>query len=389
MERDMVAGQPEKVEELAMELLYQGERYAMAGLLQQAEALLAQAWTLAEGHAGDLADSAAWEAGWLLVRMGSYEEATEWFGRVAAPPTNGSRLWPDAREALIEICQALAHGPAAPAAPLAPPARTGPVSPPARADKPLPPLQVANLGRFQVGRADKPLPACKARKAIAILRYLLAQRQHAARKEELMEVLWPDAHPHESAHSLHVAVSALRRYLDPQDGSYVLFEAGTYLINPEAHVEDDCSAFTQLCDEAEQRRRAGDLPAAQRAYSRAVACYQGDYYVDDRDVAWAIAERERLLARFLSALECMGRICLAQEQFEPAIDHYQRLLDRDGYREDIHCQLMLCYQRLGRRREALQQYERCAAILANDLGLEPMPEIQALYHSILHAEGKG
>jgi LuxR family maltose regulon positive regulatory protein len=43
---------------------------------------------------------------------------------------------------------------------------------------------------------------------------------------------------------------------------------------------------------------------------------------------------------------------------------------------------MRCYSELGRRSEALQQYKRCATILANDLGLEPMEETQALYRAI-------
>lgn len=73
---------------------------------------------------------------------------------------------------------------------------------------------------------------------------------------------------------------------------------------------------------------------------------------------------------------------MAHRQFEPAIECYQRLLERDGYREDAHCQLMRCYVQLGRRHDAPGQYRRCASILANDLGLEPVQEIQALYHEI-------
>ncbi len=58
------------------------------------------------------------------------------------------------------------------------------------------------------------------------------------------------------------------------------------------------------------------------------------------------------------------------------------VLERDGYREDAYCQLIRCYWQLGRRSEALRQYERCVTILRRDLGLEPMPEIQELYRAI-------
>ena len=182
-----------------------------------------------------------------------------------------------------------------------------------------------------------------------------------------------------------MAVSALRRYLDPAADTYLLFEDGRYAINSAASIEDDCAAFQQLSDTAERARRAGEPQAAQRAYAAAIAYYQGDFYVDDRDPAWAIGERERLLARYLANLDHLGRIAIEQRRFERAIDYYQRLLERDSYREDVHCQLMRCYWQLGRRGAALRQYERCAAILEADLGLEPMKETQELYQRIMHA----
>ncbi len=43
---------------------------------------------------------------------------------------------------------------------------------------------------------------------------------------------------------------------------------------------------------------------------------------------------------------------------------------------------MRCYWRLGRRGEALRQYEHCAGLLAKDLGLEPIREIRILYQEI-------
>jgi DNA-binding SARP family transcriptional activator len=76
-------------------------------------------------------------------------------------------------------------------------------------------------------------------------------------------------------------------------------------------------------------------------------------------------------------------VLIAQGLFEQAIECYQRLLERDSYREDAHGQLMRCYMQLGRRGAAVQQYERCAALLAAELDLEPMPEIQDLYRLIV------
>ena len=104
----------ESVRQLVAELLQQAERCARAGLLQQAEALMVQVWSMAEGCAPDLANSAAWEAALLLVQMQNYDGAAEWLGRVAAPPTGGSGLWPAGRQALMQLCLSHASTPSAP-----------------------------------------------------------------------------------------------------------------------------------------------------------------------------------------------------------------------------------------------------------------------------------
>jgi DNA-binding SARP family transcriptional activator len=375
--------EPESVRQLAAELLQQGARCAQAGLLQQAEALMVQVWSMAEGCAPDLANSAAWEAALLLVQMQNYDGAAEWLGRVAAPPMGGSGLWPAGRQALMQLCLARANTPSARAASSV---RVLELQPFAQRGRPLPDqplLNVINLGHFTVIRGGTVLPHCAARKAISIFRYLLTRRHHRAHKEALMDLFWPDAHPRDAAHSLHVAVSALRRYLDPPGCSYLLLENGHYAIDPDAPVEDDCLSFELLCNDAEKYWRSHDLPRAQQAYTRALTCYQGDYDLDGHDLSWAAAERERLLVRYLAALDHLGQVLIVQGLFEQAIECYQRLLERDSYREDAHGQLMRCYMQLGRRGAAVQQYERCAALLAAELHLEPMPEIQELYRLIV------
>jgi DNA-binding SARP family transcriptional activator len=358
---------------LAEGLLHQGVQCALMGLPEQASEILCQVWTMSASCAPELAEKAAWDAAWLQLQRGRYAEAALWFERVAHPP-DGAALWPLARQTLVELCCRMAQ-----AAPLD--AVDTPLREPTRRST-LPCLSVSSFGRFHLARDGTALPTCKSRKSIAIFRYLLLQRNHAAHKDELIDLFWPDSQPREAAHSLHVAISALRRYLDPQNGSYLLLDAGQYQLRPDAPIEDDCTRFGQLLAAAEQHWRAGDTELARQCYADAIACYQGDYYLDDRDLLWAVAEQERLLSRYLMALDRLGRILVAQQQPEAAVGYFQRLLERDSYREDAHCQLMLCYQQLGRRGEALRQYQSCASILTRDLGLEPLPETQALYQRI-------
>jgi DNA-binding SARP family transcriptional activator len=365
---------------LVKELICQGERCALAAFPQQAEAILAQTWAFAEQDFPELSDTAAWDLALLRLGDQDYTGAAEWFGRINAPPSIQSQLWSEQRQMLIQTCHQLISSSCASPKAAAAPATSEQQS--ARTDRAIPRLTITNLGRFQVARDDEPLPICRSRKAIELFRYLLSCSHRTAHREELMDVLWPDAHPHAAAHSLHVAVSTLRRYLGLRADSYLVFAAGRYALNPQAPIEDDSLAFLQLNDEAEHFWRSGNLHQAGRAYAQAITYYQGDYYVEDHDLAWALTERERLLARYLLALDRLGRIWMQQRHFNAAADCYQRLVQRDEYREDAYCQLMRCYLQLGRRGDALRQYQCCASILASDLGLVPMEEMQELYQAI-------
>jgi DNA-binding SARP family transcriptional activator len=252
-----------------------------------------------------------------------------------------------------------------------------------------PPLTVGSLGRFRVIRGRKPLPPCAARKAIAVFRYLLTRSGRAAHRAELAESIWPDAAPKDAAHSLHVAVSTLRRYLDTAPGTgYLLFTAGIYCINSAVEVTDDADLFEQHVLQADRFWRNGDNGLAEPAYLRAVESYTGDYCVADLDFPWAASERERYLQHYLAALYRLGRLRLKQRRYEAAAECLNRVVERDSYREDVHFQLMLCYSRLGRRWQAIQQYLRCRDLLRTDLGLAPAPRLEELHEAILeHREG--
>ncbi|MBV9786840.1 MAG: hypothetical protein JOZ51_01610, partial [Chloroflexi bacterium] len=312
---------------LAEGLLHQGQQCAQIGLPQQAIEILGNVWTMSAECAPELANSAAWEIGWLAARRGCYAEAASWFERVAQPPV--AVPWPIARETLLEMCGLLDQQSG----------RSSVIALPAALSvmtyqSPLPQIVITSLGRFQVTRDGTTLPTCKARKSIAIFRYLLLQRNRSAHKDELIDLFWPDSQPREALHSLHVAISGLRRYLDPTHGSYLLLDGGHYQLNEDASIEDDCARFAQLIEAAEQHWRAGNVACARQSYADAIACYGGDYYLDDRDLLWAVAEQERLLTRYLGVLDRLGRILITQSEPEAALACFQQLLERDSYRED-------------------------------------------------------
>jgi DNA-binding SARP family transcriptional activator len=357
-------------------LVQRGEHCLQLGQLQQAEQLFTQAWERkAHGSLADR-DAAAWNMVWLRLHAADHAGAAAWLRRIVNMPAGSAPLWFMQRVVLVDLCQRLAaagvHEPRQPVPAVSPPQTSA-----------LPPLTVFHFGQFRVMRGSMQLPACRSRKAVALFRYLLSRPQRSARREELMDLLWPEALPDKAAHSLHVTVGALRRHLDVPPESYLVFASGEYSLNPAAMIVDDRAAFVQAINDAERFWRASDAQQARESYIRALTYYQGDYYMDDHDTSWAVAERERMLVRYLGALDRLGALFMQQENFDAAAECFQLLLERDEYREDVHCQLMECYVRLGRRNDAVRQYRHCVQVLATELGLDPMPETQIAFQQML------
>jgi DNA-binding SARP family transcriptional activator len=159
----------------------------------------------------------------------------------------------------------------------------------------------------------------------------------------------------------------------------VLFEEGLYRFSPAADYWFDVEAFDQLLDQAEV---GGDPEATTALLERALSLYRGDYlegvYAD-----WCALERERLRGRHLAALETLAGLYAAQRKLRRAIEGYQRLLGEDPFREAAHRELMRCYYRAGDRAAAIQQYQACASMLREELGLSPSAETEALYRQII------
>ena len=377
MSRDGVTVEPKTNDTLAAKLLLYGDECLADGCLPQAESLFQQVWSLASTHNQAIADAAAWRIGWLALQRQAYGEARGWFQHIRDYPAQTASLWPVLSSKLEALCAiagcAADH-----------PNDSRVASPPN--DHARAPLTIYTLGRFEVQRHQRVVPLSTAHQSSVIVRYLLTRPHYSALKDELMELMWPDTLTAKAAHNLHVAISTVRRLVDGGDRHCLLYEGGHYTLNPHAVLTYDCTEFRSLVDQAEQHRICGRSEQAATTYRQSLAWYKGDFYVASDDGLWAMAERERLLTQYLSVLDQFGALLMEQRSFEAAIDVYQRLIERDEYREDGHYYLMQCYWQLGRRKAALQQYEHCATLLDHDLGLKPMEHLTNFYAAMLSTE---
>jgi DNA-binding SARP family transcriptional activator len=206
-------------------------------------------------------------------------------------------------------------------------------------------LEVSLLGRFEVQVDSHPVPAdaWAQRRAADLVKVLALAAGHRMRRDEVLEVLWPQLGADAAASNLHKAASYARRALG--DRAAVVLRGGVVELAPEADVTTDVERF-----------EAGDDSA-----------YGGELLPDDLYEQWTLGPRARLRERRLALMRSEGR--------------WDDVLREDPADEEAHRALMRRHVASGDSPAAARQFRLLRDELSR-LGAEPSEETLALQREL-------
>src|SRR5262249_7795918 len=141
--------------------------------------------------------------------------------------------------------------------------------------------------------------------------------------------------------------------------------------------------FERLLDEGRELLQAGDPDAAERALSVALELWRGPALADFRFDVFAQVESRRLDELRLEAVSDRIEARLSVGRIAGVIPELEGLVEEPPLRERPRAQLMRALYAAGRQSDALELYRRTRALLMDELGLEPGPELRALEQRIL------
>jgi LuxR family maltose regulon positive regulatory protein len=251
-------------------------------------------------------------------------------------------------------------------------------------------LQARYFGHFEMFCNGEAVPLGRNGKALAILKYLLANRTRPVSQDHLMGWLWPESNLKKARWSLNSAIHGLRKLLSNCPASllenYILLEEGYYRLCPTVQVETDVDEFDAHYEEGRRLQRANQMSQAAVEYEKAIELYRGEYLIEDLYEDWTMVERERLANVYVDMLGRLAIYYMEGGHYQEAIRASYRLLEKDRCHEDSYRVLMRCYVSLGLRGRALRQYRLCEEILLQEYGTAPSPETRSLYRSLLRDE---
>jgi predicted ATPase/DNA-binding SARP family transcriptional activator/DNA-binding CsgD family transcriptional regulator len=244
-------------------------------------------------------------------------------------------------------------------------------------------LRIWLLGGFRVSVGSRSIAEEEwhLRKAGSLLKVLALSPGHRLHREQAMELLWPALDPKAALNNLHYALHVARRTIDTAALAssaalrYLHLRGEQLTLCPYSPLWVDVEAFEQAALTAHHSLE----PPAYRA---AIDLYSGELLPQDRYEAWAEERRAQLRGLYLSLLLDLGALYEERKEFEPAIEALSRLVTEDRMHEGAHVELMRLYALLGRRREALSQYERLKDVLFTEFGAEPEAATARLHAEI-------
>ncbi|OBH88839.1 BTAD domain-containing putative transcriptional regulator [Mycobacterium sp. E2733] len=239
-------------------------------------------------------------------------------------------------------------------------------------------MELGVLGPLQVRHDGTPveIPGAKPR---AILTLLGLHNGSVVAADTLVELLWGEDPPRTAAKALQTHISLLRRTLG--DGFVLTRGAGWTL----AGAEVDAASYKAAARLGRDAAAAGETSQAVARFEEALALWRGIPELPDG--RRGTSEKTRWIEGHAALVEDRADALLATGRAAEVIGELEAAVADAPLRERRWGQLMLALYRAGRQGDALGAYQRARSLLADELGVEPGPELRRLQAAIVAQDG--
>jgi len=246
------------------------------------------------------------------------------------------------------------------------------------------PMDFEVLGPLRVltGGTEVPIRGSKER---TLLAHLIAYAGQVVPTADLIDSLWGDEPPRSAAKSLQTYVLRVRNALEPdrRSGQGLLVTDGPGYRLAITPADTDAGRFSRLAALAGQSLEAGRYDACRAAAVDALALWRGPPYAGCEDTPFGQAEARRLSELRLGVVERRLEAELGLGRHAAVVADLERLVGEHPLHEHLWSLLITALYRCDRQGDALAAYDRVRSLLADELGVDPGPELRAVHARVL------
>jgi DNA-binding SARP family transcriptional activator/CRP-like cAMP-binding protein len=213
----------------------------------------------------------------------------------------------------------------------------------------------------------------------ALLALLALEAPASVSSDRIVDALWGEHPPDSPEASLHSTVSRLRHAL----GKDIIKRVADGYVLEIPVANSDLARFRRHVQRGVQFRTLGHPAKGAEAFRQSLAQWRGSALSDLHRFEFAEQARRQLEEERLLAVEALMDTELLAGDHAMVLGELSGLVESFPLRERLWGQLILALYRSGRQADALRAFARVKATLADELGVEPSPELTNLEERIL------
>ncbi|GLW21475.1 ATPase AAA [Microbispora amethystogenes] len=243
------------------------------------------------------------------------------------------------------------------------------------------------LGPFEVIDGDGRVLDLGPRKQRAVLAVLALDPGRIVSLDRLIDELWAGEPPSSATATLQSYVSNLRKALEPgrrprTPPAVLLTREPGYLLSV-APIQVDLARFVSWVEDGRRALGRREHAAALGLLDRALETWRGEPLAEFASYEFAQPVIARLGELRAVAVEDRFDARLAMGDGASCVADLERLVEAYPYRERLWSLLVLALYRSGRQTDALGALRRVRALLDEEMGLLPGPELRRLEQAVL------
>lgn len=239
-------------------------------------------------------------------------------------------------------------------------------------------LTVRLLGTVEVYRDAQtriPARAWKIPRALQVVCYLAAARDHRTTRDCLADALWGDARPSVIERTFHPTISFLHRALNYGHNvpkNFIQCERGAYLLNPAYRYDIDVEMFDEHVRTARSKASGGDASGALADYEVAIALHRGPLMEGEYD-KWIEPLRAHYEDLYVAVLGETAELHMQRGGAGAAAACLRTLVEHRPVDEEASGRLMRALGALGDREGIAKELARLRQALAEESSSPPLP----------------